>query len=194
MERHDLQGDERERIVPEDRATTIVVESAEPPRERLELDPVGAVFAALIATLAMTLLLYVLPPVPGLPPFDLAAALGTLIVPRLGPSAWALGMAWHFANGVVFTLVHAALLLAAGRQSTLRSGLAFGAGLWLIGAMLLLPPSCASIRSSRRASCRAPGSSCSTWGGAGSPPRCTSRRTSCSAASSARCTSTGSSS
>jgi hypothetical protein len=129
---------EQERPIAEPPAA-LAVESVFVPRERLAVDVVGVVWAGFLATLAITIVLYAVPPVLGLPPFDVAATLGTMVVPRPGPLAWGLGMTWHFVNGVLFTLAYAAVLLAIGRQSTWRTGLALGAGLWLVGPMLAMP-------------------------------------------------------
>ena len=69
---------------------------------------------------------------------DLPATLGTLALPQGGPTALLAGTLWHYGNGILFTFVYAGVLLALGKQSTVRTGFWFGIALWTI-AMLALP-------------------------------------------------------
>lgn len=99
----------------------------------------GGIWAGFIATVVITLLMYLVPPLMGMPPMDIGTQLGTMLVPQPGPAAFWLGMVWHFVNGIVFTLVYAGVLLALRKQSTVGTGLWFGAVLWLLGPMLIMP-------------------------------------------------------
>jgi hypothetical protein len=96
------------------------------------------IWAGFVATVAITLMMYWIPPLMGMPPMDIGTMLGTMLTPQPGPTAFWLGMAWHFINGIVFTLVYAGVLLALQKQSTAGTGAWFGAILWLLGPMLLM--------------------------------------------------------
>ena len=73
----------------------------------------------------------------GNPP-DWVGLLGTLLVPGGGPGAFWAGIAWHYANGVLFAFAYAWLLLALRRQSSVAQGLLLGVVFW-VAAMLLAP-------------------------------------------------------
>lgn len=97
-----------------------------------------AIAAGLAATLAMTLMLYFVPPIMGREPMDIGMMLGTMIHAEPVPTARWIGLAMHFMNGVIFTLIYAGILLSLHKQSTWVTGLVFGAALWLV-AMLMMP-------------------------------------------------------
>lgn len=95
--------------------------------------------AGVWATFVFTLVRYLLPPLFGVPEMDLVTWLGTMFVPQNRASAFWLGMAWHFANGVILVLLYAMVLTAMRKQSTWLTGVSFGALSWLVGPMLSLP-------------------------------------------------------
>ena len=61
--------------------------------------------AAMLGTLAMTIVMYGLPPLIGLPPMDIMAALGSVFPLKISP--YIPGVLIHFANGIVLTLIYA---------------------------------------------------------------------------------------
>ena len=69
---------------------------------------------------------------------DLPAVLGAIALPGGGPAAPLIGTLWHYGNGILFTLAYAGVLLALGKQSTVRTGFGFGVALWT-AAMLSVP-------------------------------------------------------
>lgn len=93
--------------------------------------------AGALATLAITLILYFLPPVFGYLPMNVALQLGSMIALETRNVFWA-GMLWHFANGIFFTGVYAWVLLKFRTQSDAKTGAVFGAAVWLL-AMLMMP-------------------------------------------------------
>jgi uncharacterized membrane protein YagU involved in acid resistance len=93
-----------------------------------------AIVGGAAGTVAMTGMMYTVAPMMGVH-MDIAAMLGSV----LGGS-WAAGLAMHLVNGsVIFPLVFVFLLQdrlpgpAAGR------GLLFGAGLWLLAQVMVMP-------------------------------------------------------
>lgn len=98
----------------------------------------SAVAAGFLGTVAITLMMYFIPPRMGMPPMDIGTMLGTMLMPQGGSMAFWLGMVWHFVNGIVFTIAYAAILLAFRKQSTWATGVGFGVVLWLL-AMMIMP-------------------------------------------------------
>ncbi len=97
----------------------------------------SAFAAGFLATAALTLILYFLPPLFGYPPMNVAQQLGSFIALETRNIFWA-GMLWHLANGIFFTVVYAWVLLKARTQSDAKTGAVFGAVVWLL-AMILMP-------------------------------------------------------
>lgn len=100
----------------------------------------GVIVAGLWGTLVMTLTMYYVPPVMGLPPMDIGIMLGTMFLPQYTATARGVGLGLHVANGIIFVLAYAGILLALRVQSTAWTGVVLGVLLWLGGAMLLLDP------------------------------------------------------
>jgi uncharacterized membrane protein YagU involved in acid resistance len=94
--------------------------------------------AGFVATIVITLMMYFVPPMIGMPPMDIGKMLGTMLLPQDGTAAFWVGMLWHFINGIVFVLIYAGVLLALRKQSTAGSGAVFGIVLWLL-AMTMMP-------------------------------------------------------
>lgn len=84
----------------------------------------AVVVAGLVGTAAMTLLMAVGPAM-GMPRMNMVGTLGTMFVPD-GLGATALGGLLHFAMGVVFAAVYAALWRAGVGTASLVWGLVFG--------------------------------------------------------------------
>ncbi|MGH2403724.1 MAG: DUF6789 family protein [bacterium] len=100
----------------------------------------AAITAGIWGTVVMTLTMYYVPPVIGLPPMDIGTMLGTMFLPHDEATALGVGLGLHFVNGIIFVLAYAGVLLALRVQSTAWRGAVLGVILWLAGAMLLLDP------------------------------------------------------
>lgn len=90
------------------------------------MDWPGIIVAGLVGTAIITMLMYYVGPVMGMPRMDIAQLLGSMVLPQ-GSSALALGMMVHFVMGVVFVVVYAAVWNATGIDVTWWSGLILGA-------------------------------------------------------------------
>lgn len=88
------------------------------------MDWSGIVVAGLVATAAITMLMYA-GPMMGIPRMDIAQTLGSMVLPR-GGAAFAAGMMIHFIMGIVFVAVYAAVWSGLGASVTWWSGLIFG--------------------------------------------------------------------
>jgi hypothetical protein len=130
---HDTQSQEQRRP----QRVVVAPQSTPAPRSSALNWGLG-IWTGFVATVAITLVMYWIPPLMGMPPMDIGTTLGTMLA-QPGPTAFWLGMAWHFVNGILFTLIYAGVLLALQKQSTAGTGAWFGAILWLIGPMLLMP-------------------------------------------------------
>lgn len=92
------------------------------------------VLGGLIATLAMTAMMYLVAPMMGVR-MDIAAMLGSM----LGGS-WAAGLAMHFFNGgVVFPLVFGYLVVSRLPGPPVLQGALWGTALWLIAQTMIMP-------------------------------------------------------
>jgi hypothetical protein len=95
--------------------------------------------ALLVASAGITLWCLIVPPLLGLEVMDHGIVVGGMIFPEGGPAAYLVRAFWHLVNGWVFSLVYMGILLLLQKQSTAWRGAIFGAGLWLIGPMTILP-------------------------------------------------------
>lgn len=102
-----------------------------------------AILAGFAGTLAMTALMYLVAPMMGLN-MDIAAMLGSM----LGGS-WAAGMMMHFVNGaLIFPVIYALLLFRRLPGSPALKGTIWGAGLWLLAQLVVMPMMGAGVFSS----------------------------------------------
>ncbi len=92
-----------------------------------------SILAGLLATLAMTFLMY-LAPTMGMPKMDIAAMLGSML------GSWWMGMLAHFVNGtIVFPLVYAYLLYAVLPGWPWLKGTLLGLILWFVAQVVVMP-------------------------------------------------------
>jgi hypothetical protein len=98
--------------------------------------PVGrAVLGGLVGTIAMTMMMYWVGPLMGLMKMDIAGGLGGML--GIG---WAGGMVVHFMNGtLIFPGIYAGLFSAVLPGSPLLKGLLWGAILWLLAQLIVMP-------------------------------------------------------
>lgn len=101
-----------------------------------------AIGAGFIATLVMTMIMY-MAPMMGMPKMDLAAMLGSMMsqqMPAPMSTAWWMGMVIHFVNGtVIFPLIYAYLLYAVLPGRPWLKGVLWGLLLWLIMQVMVMP-------------------------------------------------------
>jgi hypothetical protein len=81
----------------------------------------------------------IVPRLLGVEEMDHGILMGAQLVPEGGTGAYLVRVGWHVVNAWIFTLVYAAILWVRGRQSTAWKGAVFGAVLWLVGPMTILP-------------------------------------------------------
>jgi len=92
-----------------------------------------AILGGFVATLAMTILMYTAAPMMGVK-MDIAAMLGSML------GGWTIGLIAHIMNGaIIFPLFYALLVYRRLAGSPLLRGLQFGAGLWLLSQVLVMP-------------------------------------------------------
>ena len=92
-----------------------------------------AILGGLFGTAAMTILMYGVAPMMGVH-MDIAAMLGSML------GGWTAGMIAHLMNGtIVFPLVYALVIYRFFKGSPLLRGALFGAGLWLMAQLVVLP-------------------------------------------------------
>lgn len=101
-----------------------------------------AVLAGFVATLAMTMLMYIAPMM-GMPKMDIAAMLGGMLgggMPEPMGGSWLFGMLIHFVNGtVIFPLVFAFLLYRRLPGAPLVKGMIWGVVLWFLAQVMVMP-------------------------------------------------------
>lgn len=101
-----------------------------------------AILAGFIATLAMTMVMYVAPMM-GMPKMDLAAMLGSMMskqMPAPMSGAWLMGMMMHFVNGtIIFPLIYAYLLYPILPGAAWLKGVLWALVLWLISQVMVMP-------------------------------------------------------
>ena len=101
-----------------------------------------AILGGFVATLALTLLLYLLPYAGG-PKMDIAAALGSLFghgIPAAMSGWWWAGIVWHALNGTfVFSLLYAYLVYGWLRGEDWLRGTVWGLVLWAAMEIVFMP-------------------------------------------------------
>src|ERR671925_655383 len=101
-----------------------------------------AILAGFVATLVMTVLIY-LSPLLGMPKMDFAALLGSIFTegtPQPWSAAWWTGMIIHFCDGtIIFSIVYAYLLFRWLAGPPWLRGLQWGLILWLLSQTLVMP-------------------------------------------------------
>lgn len=105
----------------------------------MEFDLLQALVAGLVATVAMTIMMYGAP-VMGMPRMDIATMLGSMTGVLRGPAAFGVGMVMHFLNGtVIFPLIFAAAAQGLAEDLTVVWGLAWGALLFVLANAVMMP-------------------------------------------------------
>ncbi|GBC76887.1 hypothetical protein HRbin08_00355 [bacterium HR08] len=108
--------------------------------ERVKVEK--AILGGFIATLVMTMIMY-LAPMMGMPKMDVAAMLGGMMsqtMPEPMSGLWLLGMMLHFVNGsVIFPLIFAFLLYSRLPGAPWRRGLIWGLILWFLSQAMVMP-------------------------------------------------------
>jgi hypothetical protein len=113
-----------------------------------------AIFGGFVATIVMTLMMYVVSPMMGIE-MDIAQMLGSM----LGGS-WAAGLMMHFVNGtIVFPLLFGLVLYKWLPGTPVVKGLAWGAILWLVAQVMVMPMMGAGLFSSAMGGMMAAGGS-----------------------------------
>ncbi|MCI0404799.1 MAG: DUF1440 domain-containing protein [candidate division Zixibacteria bacterium] len=101
-----------------------------------------ALTAGFVATLAMTMLMYVAPMM-GMPKMDIAAMLGGMLgggMPEPMGGAWLVGMLIHFVNGtIIFPLIFAFLLYSRFPGAPVVKGILWGLILWFLAQIMVMP-------------------------------------------------------
>lgn len=101
-----------------------------------------AMLAGFMATLVMTMIMYIAPRM-GMPKMDVAAMLGGMLgqaTPEPMSSVWLMGMILHFVNGsVVFPLIFAYVIYDRVPGAPWRKGIVWGLMLWFISQALVMP-------------------------------------------------------
>jgi len=94
-----------------------------------------SILGGFIGTLAITMMMYFVAPMMLGQPMDIARMLGSM----LGDNWWA-GMVMHFVNGsVIFPLVYAFLLYGLFPGGPVVKGITWGAALWLVAQVVVMP-------------------------------------------------------
>jgi hypothetical protein len=117
----------------------------------------SALRAALVASAGITGVMLVVPPLLGVEAMDHGILVGAMVAPEGGAGAYLVRVAWHVVNAWIFTLVYAAILLVRQRQSNAWKGALFGAFLWLVGPMTVLPALLALFPAVRAGVLKSPG-------------------------------------
>ncbi len=98
--------------------------------------------AGFVATLVMTLIMYVAPMM-GMPKMDVAAMLGNFITGLPAEpfnAAWNLGMLIHFIDGtIIFSLIYVFTLYRMMPGRVVQSGTLFGIALWFLSQIIVMP-------------------------------------------------------
>ena len=102
-----------------------------------QLNPISAFKAGIAGTVVMTIIMYGLPPLMGLPPMDIMAALGSVFPLKASP--YALGAIVHFGNGIVLALIYAAFFYSWLPGPNWLKGALFSLLPWLFAITLLEP-------------------------------------------------------
>lgn len=101
-----------------------------------------AILAGFIATLVMTMIMY-MAPLMGMPKMDVAAMLGGMLsqtMPAPLSGAWLMGMFLHVVNGsLVFPLIFAHVIYDRVSGAPWRRGVVWGLILWFISQAMVMP-------------------------------------------------------
>ncbi|MCI0330334.1 MAG: DUF1440 domain-containing protein [candidate division Zixibacteria bacterium] len=101
-----------------------------------------ALLAGFVATLAMTMLMYIAPMM-GMPKMDIASMLGGMLgggMPAAMSGSWLMGMLIHFVNGtVIFPLIFAFLLYSRFPGAPVVKGILWGLILWFLAQAMVMP-------------------------------------------------------
>ncbi len=93
-----------------------------------------AILGGLVGTIVLTMLMYIGAPMMGVPKMDIAAMLGSML------GGWTMGMLMHFVNGtILFPLVYAFVLFSKLRGGPVTKGILWGATLWLVAGVMVMP-------------------------------------------------------
>src|SRR5713101_4753554 len=93
-----------------------------------------AILGGLVGTIVLTMLMYIAAPMMGIPKMDIAAMLGSML------GGWTMGMVMHFVNGtILFPLIYAFVLFSKLRGSPITKGILWGATLWLVAGLVVMP-------------------------------------------------------
>jgi hypothetical protein len=104
-----------------------------------ELNWARALAAGLLATDALMILLYAVPPWLGMEPVDVAGMTGALLLPRGGgTTAFWVGLAVQMALSTASVFAYASALFALQRDSTWSTGVVFGGILGCLGPVTAL--------------------------------------------------------
>jgi uncharacterized membrane protein YagU involved in acid resistance len=103
-----------------------------------------SILGGFVGTLAMTLMMYKIGPMMGMMKMDIAAMLGNML------GGWNMGMMMHFINGtIIFPLIYAFLLFHLLPGAPAVKGLTWGAILWLLAQLMVMPMMGGGIFSSK---------------------------------------------
>lgn len=92
------------------------------------------ILGGLVGTIVLTMLMYLVPPMMGIPKMDVAAMLGSML------GGWTIGMVMHFVNGVIlFPLIYAFVLYSKLGGTLVLKGTLWGGALWLVAGLVVMP-------------------------------------------------------
>ena len=112
-------------------------------QENHTAQPRHAIVAGLLATMAMTMLIYMAPYM-GMPNMDIAGMLGSMMndgqPPAVLSGPWVMGMMMHFLLGtLLFPLIYAYVVYGLLPGKPWARGLLWGLGLWAVMQVMPLP-------------------------------------------------------
>ncbi len=113
---------------------------------KLETDtakPGRAIVAGLVATIVMTMLIYMAPHM-GMPKMDIAGMLGSMVnggqAPAMMSGPWLIGLMMHFVLGtLVFPLLYAYFVYGLLPGKPWAKGLIWGVALWAAMLVMVMP-------------------------------------------------------
>jgi uncharacterized membrane protein YagU involved in acid resistance len=93
-----------------------------------------AILGGIAGTIVLTMLMYIGAPMMGVPKMDIAAMLGSML------GGWTMGMVMHLVNGtILFPLIYAFVLFSKLRGGPVTKGILWGATLWLVAGLVVMP-------------------------------------------------------
>lgn len=107
--------------------------------KRYRLNVPALVFSVAVSTVVITVYMLVVPRWLGFESMDLGITMGRLVDPTDSPLAYAVRVAWHVGNSVLYVTLFIYLLYLLQINSTALLGVALGIFLWMMGPMLLIP-------------------------------------------------------